>query len=400
MHKTCFRLLTPGLIAASLLATTHAYAEQPVLPQFAVSEHVTLGNEVALSLSPSEPKKAGLQLTAPNGLSFSYGQILSFGDFYGTPGEPISKGLTEDDRANRFITAFSMFALSNKAQTEVSKLLSIEEQEEVIVNTRMKNGEAPEDIFKSISNEMGRQFNCATGGGCDSSTWWLHPGRYLKLAQDNYDHFGDDALLAYETGHKLALDEAKLARKQHDTTKLELAYALNAFASHYLSDRFSAGHIRTPRHELPKSVTPELVGALLAGYMHNEESAAGIHVTNQHGDRWIAYGDWSYFNSNNATSRDLIKATLQASADEVFFAYQYGESNPASSVAAYIPYADETDNNANIDISPMFYWDKTTDKVMRRSNLSNLYDRHWTDQWWGWSTLAELKEERGNRIKN
>lgn len=53
----------------------------------------------------------------------------------------------------------------------------------------MRTGQPPEEVFKAIGSEIGRRVNCITGGGCQSKVWWLIPGRYLKLAIKNYDHF-------------------------------------------------------------------------------------------------------------------------------------------------------------------------------------------------------------------
>jgi hypothetical protein len=63
------------------------------------------------------------------------------------------------------------------------------------------------------------------------------------LALHNIDHFGAEARLTYNAGHTLALDVAS----QGD---LQKAYAINAFADHYLQDSFAAGHIRVPRSAL------------------------------------------------------------------------------------------------------------------------------------------------------
>ena len=66
---------------------------------------------------------------------------------------------------------------------------------------------------------------------------------YLRLAQLNLDHFGEDAHTAYSAGHYTAMSEAA-------NGNLEVAYAMNAFADHYLGDCFAAGHMRTPRRLL------------------------------------------------------------------------------------------------------------------------------------------------------
>ena len=61
------------------------------------------------------------------------------------------------------------------------------------------------------------------------------------------DHFGAYAWDAYKAGHYRALEIAKAGSKNE--AKLGEAYLYDAFALHYLSDQFSAGHSRTPRME-------------------------------------------------------------------------------------------------------------------------------------------------------
>jgi hypothetical protein len=56
-----------------------------------------------------------------------------------------------------------------------------------------------------------------------------------------------------------------------------------------------------------------------------------------------------------------------------------------------IPYADENADQGQTDIAPLFYWDANAGQVMRRVSLADPYDRHWTSDWVGWSTLAALK---------
>jgi hypothetical protein len=89
---------------------------------------------------------------------------------------------------------------------------------------------------------------------------------YTNLLLWNFDHFGSCAVTAYSVGHRVALLTARdagtafrasgfasLSSADRATqlraarAKLEQAFAMDAFASHFLSDLFSAGHIRTPR---------------------------------------------------------------------------------------------------------------------------------------------------------
>ena len=88
-----------------------------------------------------------------------------------------------------------------------------------------------------------------------------HQRPLFRPCRKNFDHFGDGAVAAYRAGHATALQFAELAGKglpdpgiapnwNPPPLKLENAYMMNAFADHYLSDLFSAGHLRTDRVKL------------------------------------------------------------------------------------------------------------------------------------------------------
>jgi hypothetical protein len=36
------------------------------------------------------------------------------------------------------------------------------------------------------------------------------------------------------------------------------------------------------------------------------------------------------------------------------------------------------------------------DKVLRRQDVNDLNDKHWTNDWWGWSTYLLLKDYKPN----
>jgi len=380
------------LVAACyLLITSPAFANLG----FTASEHVLMGNEINLFFSNDVDGKKASLLHLPSGLNATYGDIIALGDFYGTVGQPISLEKTTAKQNELFIAAFNAFANDTSNISEAEKILAIIHNEEKAVEDGVQQGKAPEEIYKQISAENNRQYNCITGGGCGNKTWWLNQGRYLKLANENFDHFGDNAWVTYRIGHALALQTALIARKSQDLNKLELAYAMNAFACHFLSDHFAAGHIRTPRNELTAQVTPKTVASILARYMHDEENAIGIHLHNKKNQNWIAYGDQSYLNPKNAVNRLILLKALQISANEIFTAYQQGFMPLNDEVYALLPEPDETENAAKQDISALFYFDPKANYVMRRVDTENYYDRHWTASWWGWSTLVLLNHQRG-----
>ncbi len=116
--------------------------------------------------------------------------------------------------------------------------------------------------------------------------------------------------------------------------QLELAYAMNAFADHYLTDLYSAGHLRVPRKQLAAVVTPSDLGSLITRFMHDEDSKFGLNVSNGNGDRWHAYGDKRYFDAIDSANRTQVNQAVQVSADEVFAAYLSGITPSAGSFAA------------------------------------------------------------------
>jgi hypothetical protein len=394
-----WRQLAYGIVLIILFLMPQTYASLSS-STFTSAEHVVMGNNVVLRLGTDDPGRTDYVFHLPSGLNVTYGDILSIGDLYGTSGKPISRGLNLASQKRRFLVAFNMFADDSAALAEAMQIVNTIHEEQTIVANGMEQGQKPEDVYKQISDEFDRRLNCITGGGCSPSSWWLNPGRYLKLAYDNFDHFGKNAWRTYQIGHQLAIDKAIKAHASGDLEELKLAYAINAFACHFLADRFSAGHIRTPRTQLPKNVNPTIVGNILTSYMHNEESRYGLHVHNLQGKTWTAYGDRSFLNPICAEHRHILQQVLQSSADEVFSAFKYGEVSKKDDLLQYLPHPDEIQNMANNDISPMFYWDGNTKKLYRRVDLSNPYDRHWTTNWWGWSTLYELRDHNGMRASD
>jgi hypothetical protein len=362
---------------------------------FSLSEYWASGQKVTLQFNTEEPPQTNTPLHLKNGLILTYADIISLGDLYGILGNPISHETDEVHQQHRFKEAFNSFAKNLLALHEVTELNEVIKQELHEIETGIQNGESAEELYQRMGNEFGRRINCITGGGCSQQGWWLFPGRYILLALEDFDHFSPNNLIAYQQGHKVALEQAIKAKHSGERSDLERAYAMEAFAAHYLSDHFTAGHLRAPREELKNKITPALLGSLLASYMHQEENKYGIHVRNASGMQWVVYGDTSYFNPLNQVNRNMLLQTLQQSADELFNTYYTGEI-PAHFVALdMIPFAEPVDTDENLDIAPLFYWDKESNQLLRRVDISNPYDKHWTNNWWGWTTLVLLKNQYG-----
>lgn len=373
---------------------------------FEGGEHTAIGDSAFLYFSASEPgiPAYSLPIPLPNGLRLTYGQIVSLGgDFYGLPDAPISDGATAADRITRFTNAYNSLAVAAAAAAEAPQILQVMQTEIDAVNAALQQGQSASSAYAALGDTLSEQWNRITGGGSIISPW-VPLGRYLNLAAVNWDHFGAHAVLAYQAGHAAALAQALAARAAPPAQQgqaLGYAYAMNAFADHFLSDLFSGGHITTPRKELYEGVTPSNVGSLLSRYMHDENCLWGLNVTNAHGNAWRAYGDKRYFDTVDLANRTLVDVAVQESVDEIFAAFVNGTNpQPAAYAAlARIPNlaqaADRTTAQANGNISPLFSWDGSV--VLRRNNVDDLNDYSWTSSWWGWSTLTLMQSYSPNQ---
>ena len=192
-------------------------------------------------------------LTLPNGVKVQFGKIVALaGDFYGVPDKPIidpkadgTQSGEQQKRRERFLTAYQTLGAQEGKLIgeEVNKLAKMIEEDHVARNSGKK--------LHSHAD-----WDRATGGA------WVGglpivPGRMLNLATKNYDHFQPQAMEAYLVGHQLAIEKAREAARETNAEnkkrKLMEAYSMDAFASHFLTDSFSGGHIRL-EYQLFKSL--------------------------------------------------------------------------------------------------------------------------------------------------
>ncbi|MEN2990541.1 hypothetical protein WG926_19670 [Tistrella sp. BH-R2-4] len=359
--------------------------------KFEGGEHTAIGDQVVLYFSPTDPGTPAWQmpLHLANGLALTYGQIVALGgDFYGLPDQPISDGVTPDDRIARFTEAFNSLAVKASSHDEALQILRVMQTEIDAAQKAVRDGLEPHTAYDALGDTLSKEWNKITGGGTI-----LHPlGRYLKLALTNWDHFGVWAVSAYTAGHTAALRQAVVAGRTGRREDLVLAYAMNAFADHYLSDLFSAGHLRTPRRQLYYGVVGgRYLGSQLARYMHDEDCKFGLNVQNATGDRWRAYGDKRYFDTLDVGNRNRVNFTVQASADEIWEACNNGSAVGPQDFAALslIPDLTAVINHLNPDnYAALFYAGDNT--IYCRNTLANLNDHSWTTVWVGATTAAKL----------
>lgn len=146
-------------------------------------------------------------------------------------------------------------------------------------------------------------------------------GYYAELAMNNSVHFSPDNWTKFENTHAAALHQVdalvpnRLPSIEYGPIPAD-AIAQTAYSLHFLSDAFSAGHMRVPRANLDPQ------GSFLAGIMHDFDSLMGLTVENGFNQRWRAFGD-SYLQTLNAAQRQrldsmsgaLLNSSSQANRD-------------------------------------------------------------------------------------
>lgn len=242
-----------------------------------------------------------------------------------------------------------------KSIDEVPKILNQFDIEiEGIRNSILKT-QKPSDFYANSGLSFDIVYNEDTGGGSKlisdnvrgiNLLNLLENGRYMELAELNWDHFvyGGCAWRAYSAGHSLAKKTAASAKTNEE---LELAYKYNAFACHFLSDYFAAGHLRTPRKALHNGHShPERMnfidkrlntewsvklGDFMAKLMHDEDNTRGLWVKtigwkdgvdSDESKIFKTYGDGHYANEENRESREQQRKVLQKSIMEVWKSYK------------------------------------------------------------------------------
>jgi hypothetical protein len=351
---------------------------------FEGGEHTFLGDQVWLTFeNQSAPTQAAsYPILLPNQLKLTYGQIVALsGDFYGFPDRPISG----DPTGQTFQDAFDSLATLAASNAEATAILNDMKTEIDAANKAIAKGADPSTAYDAMGDSLNYAYNRDTGGGFGV----IPRGRYLLLAATNWDHFGATAVAAYTIGHNRAqLAAAAAGKLTTPTTRragLELAYAMNAFADHFLTDLFSSGHLRTPRKEMHDTLV-EPTGSLCARMMHDEDSCYGLQVTNAKGETWTAYGDKRLRDKVNAENLQRAEAAVQLSAGEVWSAFQ--GIAPANGALQLVPdFAALLANPANpVNGSPLFL--ARNGRISKRTHVSNRKDYTWEDLWTSVTTFA------------
>ena len=369
-------------------------------------EHTIVGDAGGL---PGLPTPA-LQV---QGIGLSYGHIVALaGDFYGVPGSPICQGATGSDRQTRFAAALatllhptSMFGPA-LGQAELAAVVSLIDAEVAALQPAIAKPTptGASDIYHGLS------------GGNAWSTLYTR-GQYVLLSANNVDHFGFHAQQAYLAGHRLAIAMAVAAHNKKPpfpglpVPTLADAYIANAFADHFLTDLFSAGHLRTPRaalHSWSSVGIPGVgaVGDVLSWYGHDEDCKYGLNVSTSAG-QFFMYGDKRIFDSVNSQGLAAAKAAVLASKQEILQAYESGVDPFAGLSLDALPNqvhckalalapdpVKAAEWQSNPDHRILFYFNTSmgpSNTLLERKNVNDVKDYNYVECATGMGTYVDLK---------
>ncbi|HJU40827.1 MAG TPA: hypothetical protein VJ724_14750, partial [Tahibacter sp.] len=367
----------------------------PGLQLFESPEHEAFGD----GLTFTRPDGSTFQQSPPNvnyfqtagGQPLSFGQILALaGDFYGNPSQPISDGASPTDQQTRFTQAFNQLYQEQPVggTYQAQNILAIMQAQSDAVSQAAaqilaaypKTQDAWSQAYSQTNDDdqFDIRYNLATGA-LDVSPWWASQGMYMQLAAVNWDHFGSHAVAAYQAGHQVAL----LTAASGDYLR---AYAMEAFACHFLTDLFSSGHLRTPRQSLH---TANPASDLCSRLMHDEDSYNGLVVQNANGDAWTAYGDKRLNDPVNVKNFGFAKMAVTTSLAEIAAAVTKGVSAAPFAALYLVPMLNVVTNRADTrNWSPLYVLDNDGPKV--RDALDDLRCRYWTSSFLYASTYSRM----------
>ena len=339
-------------------------APPPASLHFASPEHEFLGRQVLLTLPDGRrvPGDQAALLSVPtsgpagDSVELSYAELLYLsGDYYGvpyasivgdTPFDVFDATPTPAEIAARMKLVRNLLAFQYLGYADY--LPRIRELESELMrrfdDARRQDRALPYGTDDDCASML------ATGAdGCLRDASELlnlrkYLGLYTELASRSTDHFHADAQSAFLLGVKMALELALGAAGPDD---LRFAYVLTAYASHFGSDAFAAGHVRTDKRTINAYCAPQLArfgfdgwnGLLLSGVlvkrMHDDDNARGIVVTGGDGRQWKAYGDLSMSRRDNDANTARAVDTLQRAVDRVHEAYERrGQVDPGAFIEA------------------------------------------------------------------
>jgi hypothetical protein len=284
-------------------------------------EHSALGDTVGAIIanqgSPSDPsaplpvddlferqiqdRPNTIKIKTAKGASLTFGDVIALaGDFIAVG--PLCTQPSIEYKRFLFMYDFAVFFLSN-SRDYLEKIIAQIEIERDKMREGAAQGKKYGDVSHEIEMEMYNKY-CEIVGKI----------KYSAMLAYNFDHFGKHAIDAYKIGHQLAIEIAE------KTGNMNMAYGIEAFATHFLTDCFSAGHVRTPRLELHDQVFISWLGDYLSHFQHSEDGEHGLWVRNPLGRKWKLFGDGHLCedDSDNRTTQEMAFEALKISLMDIF----------------------------------------------------------------------------------
>src|SRR3990167_1866460 len=158
-----------------------SYASPPSNLGYESGEHIFMGEQITLQGLPAS------KFTLDNGLTLTYGEIISMPDFYGDSDHQISDENTLENQKTRFLKTFNDFENSDVAY--FNAFWPVIQDERNQIKAGIAAGESPSAVYKRI---IGAEL---------LKLEWVTGFKYFALAEKSFDHFGEDAWTAYQAGH-------------------------------------------------------------------------------------------------------------------------------------------------------------------------------------------------------
>lgn len=237
-------------------------------------------------------------------------------------------------------------------------ILTILQEETKAVEEAREKGESVHEVYEKLGTKLLVRLIDASKIGDPKGP------SYSDLLENNVDHFAPDSVTSYNAGHAVVLETAMKATSVND---LQLAYAINAFADHFLEDDFASGHLRVPRSRMIDTYTK----SMCTNFMHNEDNDAGLQVSYKKDTSWKCYGDSMLLDPKGKATLQQCLNALRQSVQEVYDAYQKKTLISPNQYSAW-DYAPQENIGEKGNHAPMFIWMPGKKRIYQRKGPDKL----------------------------
>ena len=307
-------------------------AQQPVLARYEAPEHIKIGDQYLGDLADYLGTTEGAAWVKKYGLTK---------DVSGLAQDEMLRGKRRIRAGGKELTPGEVIALggdlyASPEALETAKPKELEELLEIM---------AAEGSGKLHGNEANQKYQEVT------LKYRSRDESYLELAKKNDPHFTPGNRAEWRRLHEQALQLAQ------DPKQFDRALLWDAFASHFLTDAFAAGHvfdkaklqtaIELHLSQRPaRPANPELgayyglvqlkgaTGLLVLKNIHDRLNAEGVDVKNAKGMAWRTYGD-AHLKLGKETQR-IAALAVYLSRRQVYEARSGAKPKP-DDVLAFLP---------------------------------------------------------------